>query len=256
MLKGFYRYITPLLALMLALGCARQAKLRSVETTYVEMSTKGATAEDSTVLRQISPYKIKMEKEMNEVLAVSAAPMMKGEPEGTLGNFVADLTLKKANDKYSPADGAKADICMLNNGGLRTALPQGDITRGKVFELMPFENNLVVLTMSGEQTLKMLEYVAAIGGAPLSGVIMGIKDKKPVNIKVNGQPFDVNKTYKIVTSDYLANGGDKMHFFKQPLQTDELNYLLRDAIIDHLKEEHQKGYQLKAKTDGRIYYDK
>lgn len=256
MRRDLHRHFILLLALVLALGCTRQAKLKTVETTYVEMSSPGSAAEDSILLNQISPYKTKMEKEMNEVLAVSSVAMMKGEPEGALGNFVADLTLKKANEKYSPADGAMIDICMLNNGGLRTALPQGEITRGKVFELMPFENSLVVLTISGEKTLKMLEYIAAIGGAPVAGVTMGIKDKKPVNIRVNGQPFDVNRTYKIVTSDYLANGGDKMHFFKEPVKTDELNYLLRDAIIEYMKDKHRQGSQLKAETDGRIYYDK
>ena len=256
MQPNFIRHIIPLFALLLALGCASQAKLKSVDTAYVELSKTGSATEDSAIVKQISPYKTKMEKEMNEIVSVSSVAMMKGEPEGLLGNFVADLILKKTNEKYSPADGAKADICMLNNGGLRTALPKGEITRGKAFELMPFDNSIVVLTMSGEKTLQMLEYIAAIGGTPISGVTMGIKDKKPVNVKVNGKPFDVNRTYKVATSDYLANGGDKMNFFKDPISTEVLNYLLRDAIIEYMREEHRKGNELKAELDGRIYHDK
>jgi 2',3'-cyclic-nucleotide 2'-phosphodiesterase (5'-nucleotidase family) len=256
MTRKIQRYLVAMLALLLALGCASQPKLKSVEAAYIEMSKTGAALEDSAMLRQISPYKTKMEKEMNEIVAVSSLAMVKGDPEGLLGNFVADLTLKKTNEKYSPSDGAKADICMLNNGGLRTALPKGEITRGKVFELMPFDNTIVVLTMSGEKTWAMIEYIAAIGGAPVSGITMGIKDKKPVDVKVNGVPFDIGRTYKVVTSDYLANGGDKMNFFKVPIATEVLNYLLRDAIIEYMREEHRKGNLLKAELDRRIYHDK
>jgi 2',3'-cyclic-nucleotide 2'-phosphodiesterase (5'-nucleotidase family) len=244
-----------LYALAFVFACKQPAKISSVNTAYVEISSANTT-EDSITAKQIAPYKIKLDSEMNEVLAVTATAMMKGEPEGLLGNFVADLTLKKANEKYAPADGAKIDICMLNNGGLRTPLPKGEITRGKVYELMPFDNRIVVLTISGEKTMQMLEYLAAIGGAPVSGIQMGIKNKKPVDITVNGTAFDVSRTYKIVTSDYLANGGDKMSFFKDPVKIEDIDYLLRDAIIDYMKEENKKGNQLKAEQDRRLYHDK
>jgi 2',3'-cyclic-nucleotide 2'-phosphodiesterase (5'-nucleotidase family) len=239
-------------ALLVASGCSPKLHVSSVSTGYVEMSSANIAA-DSTASNTIAPYKVKMEKEMNDVVGITTAAMMKGEPEGTLGNFVADLTLKKANEKYAPADGKKADICMLNNGGLRTSLPQGDITRGKVYELMPFDNRIVVLTLTGQKMQQLTEYLAAINGAPVAGITIGIKDKKPTTVKINGAALDINRNYKVVTSDYLAGGGDKMSFFKDPVSTEDINYLLRDAIIDHMKEETSKGNKLSAQKDGRIY---
>ena len=164
------------------------------------------------------------------------------------------LILKKANEYYKPQDGIKAHLCILNSGGLRTALPKGEITRGKIFELMPFENELTVVTLSGKNALLLFEYLAKAGGAPVSGIKMGIENEMPSRIFVNGEPFDSLKTYKVVTSDYLANGGDKYSFFKEPLQREDLRVKVRDAIMEFIMEEKQNGKALNSHFDGRIYY--
>lgn len=253
--KSSLRNLAFLATLVAFCACSKQTVISSVNVSHTEINNTNTTA-DSSVLIRIAPYKQKMESEMNEVVGVTSMPMVKAEPEGSLGNFVADLTLKKTNEKYSPADGAKADVCLLNNGGLRTSLPMGEITRGKVYELMPFDNRIVVLTLTGEKMQQLIEYLAYSGGAPVSGVKMGIKNKKPVNVTINGQPIDANRNYKVVTSDYLAAGGDKMRFFNDPIKIEDINYLLRDAIIDYMKEEHKKGNKLSTEADGRIYNDK
>ena len=79
--------------------------------------------------------------------------------------------------------------------------------------------------------------------------------EKITGIKIGGQNFDASKTYKIATSDYLAGGGDKYYFFKDPVKTETLNYKLRDAIIDYMIEENRKGNSLKVNIDGRIKYE-
>jgi 2',3'-cyclic-nucleotide 2'-phosphodiesterase (5'-nucleotidase family) len=88
---------------------------------------------------------------------------------------------------------------------------------------------------------------------PIAGCKFGVKDSVAMNIEVGGKPFDINQSYKVATSDYLANGGDKMIFFKNPLETEVLGVLLRDAIIEYMTEENKKGKTLTAKLDGRIY---
>jgi 2',3'-cyclic-nucleotide 2'-phosphodiesterase (5'-nucleotidase family) len=197
-----------------------------------------------------------MDSEMNKVLAYSDQVMIKGNPEGLLNNFVSDLILKKSNEYYKAADGKKVDMCLLNTGGLRQSLPKGAITLGKVYELMPFENYLVIVTLSGVKTKQMFDYIAKVGGMPLSGFAMGMKDTLAVNVTMNGKPFDISKNYTIVTSDYLANGGDKMKFFNDPIKREALGVKVRDAIIIYIKEENEKGNTLKAKLDKRIYYEK
>lgn len=192
---------------------------------------------------------------MNNVLGVSDDALLKGLPEGTLGDFVSDAVLKKTNDAYHPADHLPADICLLNNGGLRSQLPKGKLTLGNIFELMPFENEIVVLTLSGEKTKQLFESLVENNGAPFSGAKVKGKGKKMTDLEIGGKPFDVNKTYKVATSDYLAGGGDKYNFFAAPIKTETLSYKLRDAIVDYIKDETKKGNTIKATIDGRIKYE-
>jgi len=237
-------------------SCKPHAFISKVDSGVISIDTINVIKEDTSALRVIIPYKEKMDAKMNEVLAYSDQAIIKGYPEGLLNNFVSDLILKKVNEYYKSKDNVIIDFCLLNNGGLRQPLPKGAITLGKVYELMPFENNLVVITLTGEKTKQMFDYIAKAGGEPISGFTMGIKDTLAVNIKVDGKPFDINRNYKVVTSDYLANGGDKMKFFYDPLKSEDLGVKLRDAIIIYIKEEYKKGNTLKAKLDNRIYYEK
>ena len=127
-------------------SCFPHLQLGKTESVFFDLRDSLVPG-DSVLIAEIAPYKSGMDKTMNEVLNTSDVAMTKDVPEGLLGNFVADLILKKANDYYAPDDGAKVSICILNNGGLRTPLPKGDITRGKVFELMPFENEMVFIQL-------------------------------------------------------------------------------------------------------------
>jgi 2',3'-cyclic-nucleotide 2'-phosphodiesterase (5'-nucleotidase family) len=196
-----------------------------------------------------------MDKIMNEVLAYSDSSLTKDLPEGSLGSFVSDAVLKKTNDVYKPADNIPAHICLLNNGGLRAQLPKGKITRGNAFELMPFENSIVVLTLTGEKMQQLFQSMVSSNGAPFAGATVKAKGKKITELKINGQDLDLSKNYKVVTSDYLAAGGDKYDFFKDPVKIDTLDYKLRDAIIDYMIEENKKGNKIKSKKDGRIKYE-
>ena len=105
-------------------------------------------SEDSASNAIIYPYKAELSKTINEVICQSAIEMSKERPEGLLGNFVADLILEIGHEMYLPPDKRNIDFCYLNHGGLRASLPKGDISRQRVFELMPFENELVVVTLS------------------------------------------------------------------------------------------------------------
>lgn len=238
---------------VLVTACAPHTKIASIETAFITL-TDSTAAEDTAAANLIAPYKTAIDKIMNEVLNVSEVEMEKDQPESLLGNFVADISLEKANEYYHPEDSIKADLCLLNNGGLRATLPKGEITRGRIFELMPFENELVVLTLSGAQTKELFIVLAKFGGMPVSGINMGIADDRPDEVFINDIPFDSSKTYKVVTSDYLANGGGKLQFFNNPLKREDLGIKLRDAIIAYIIEEREKGNKLTSGYDGRIHY--
>jgi len=236
----------------LLLSCAH-TKLVKTKTTDIKISVNDSTSGEKSIQQLIQPYKSSMEGEMNEVIGRSAMEMEKAQPEGQLGNFVADLVFQKAMEKYKPQDGKMPDFCLINNGGLRTSLPQGDITKRNAFELMPFENEIVVVTISGEKAKELFDYIATVGGQPVSNIKMGIQNQQPYHIYIGKESFDEKRTYKVVTSDYLAQGGDNMTFFKEPLKLENLQYKIRDAIIDFIWEENLNGKEIKSNLDGRIY---
>ena len=201
---------------------------------------------DSLITSIIEPYKVGIDSVMNEVLCISSVEMIKGKPESLLGNFVTDLCLEMYD--------SIADICVMNNGGLRSSLPSGKITRGDIYKLMPFENELVVLELNAEEVYELAEYITNRGGEPFSGCNIYLYESKIMEIEVeNGDIIHKNEfdnvtmslpvcgtyselmeddlyTFKVLTSDYLANGGDKMKFFNNKEQY-KVGIKLRDAII-------------------------
>ena len=192
---------------------------------------------DSTIYNIIQPYQNEIEEQMNETLVYTKNDLTKGRPQSTIGNFVTDICLNYCD----------ANICVFNNGGLRTTIDKGDITRGKIFELMPFENELVILELNKTDFIGLLNYISLRGGEPFSG--LNIKIDKNNNIIEHSWPvnFNNNETVRVLTSDYLANGGDKMSFFKGKKQH-KIGLKLRDAIIDYC----EKNDTIDIRLDNRI----
>ncbi len=220
-LKLHHSYILYLVAI-LTTACSPTYNLQSYEHKVEEVKTVA----DSNILSIIKPYQDEIEEEMNEVLCVSEMLMTKKGSQSLLGNFVTDLCLKQFPDK--------ADICIMNNGGLRTSLPKGDITRGKIYELMPFENELVILELKQEDFKGLLKYIISRGGEPFSGMELKTNNKGELisYTFLNTINFEKGEIVKVLTSDYLANGGDKMWFFQNKEQ-EQVGLKLRDAIINH-----------------------
>jgi len=115
---------------------------------------------------------------------------------------------------------------------------------------MPFENNIVVVDLPGKSVLNLVEYlIQSKRPHPLSHIqIILDKHHELHDLKINGKPFDVDKTYHVATSDYLVTGGDNMTFFKGMTGSTDTDYLIRNAMIDYFK----KVDTLKAKVDDRF----
>jgi 2',3'-cyclic-nucleotide 2'-phosphodiesterase (5'-nucleotidase family) len=244
-------FIVALIPLLVA-GCAGKARISKVETKNYQLAGSGSGDVDSVTYYKILPYKKSLDADMNAVLAFSDQSLEKGNPEGLLGDFVSDACLETANRSYYPADGKPIDFIFLNNGGLRNPLPKGNITKGNIFELMPFENELVVLKLNGALAKKIFNFIAAKDGAPVAGVKFRIKNKEAVNIEINNQPFDSAGTYKAVTSDYLAGGGDQYFFLAEVKEKESLNLKVRDAIIQYLNQKSKADEHIVVKADQRI----
>jgi 2',3'-cyclic-nucleotide 2'-phosphodiesterase (5'-nucleotidase family) len=196
----------------------------------------------------IKPYKDSLDAVMSQVIIVNDDMLTKKQPESDLGNVLADAMLNQANKVC----GKKADVSILNIGGIRlTQLAPGPVTMGKIYELMPFENKMVLIEVKGSEMQKLFDAIAHAGGWPISGASFIIKSRRAVNTKIAGQPVDSSKTYILALSDYLAEGGDNLEMIKGKPYTD-CKKTLRQAFIDEFAEMNAQGKHLKSYFDQRI----
>ncbi len=169
----------------------------------------------------IRPYSDQLKSKMEERLGYAACDHVKNRPEGNLGDWVADLTLERATVDFRDSGEVKL-IALFNHGGLRAPIGKGDILLSSIYELMPFDNEIVYIQLLPERWKQIHEYLRQSGGEPIAG--FSYADSL------------WNDNFWVVTSDYLANGGDRMNFFKEPLQSVKTGRLLRDEIIDFVRE--------------------
>ena len=168
---------------------------------------------DSNMYYTILPYKTKLDAQMNAVLCYSKQVMKKTKPESLLGNWTSDVCLEIAQKIYKD----DIDLSFFNVGGLRNPIPKGDITKKDLFKLMPFENELVVLELNKSEFLDLKTYFNTTNGQPIAFA----------------DGFSLNDSlFLVLTTDYLANGGDKMAFFKNKTQN-KLGIKMRDALINY-----------------------
>ena len=188
----------------------------------------------------IKPYREHINKDLDSVLAYCPQTLDKssGKWQTTIGNLMADVTLMRGNLVFQAREKMNIDICLLNSGGIRSILPKGNVTARNAFEIMPFENSLVIIALKGEQILEMVDYfIAEKKPHPLAGITFAIdKDNVAKNILVQGKPIQKETIYYVGTNDYLSNGGDNMDFFKKGVQKFDMDYKLRNILIDYFKE--------------------
>ncbi|MFV8332453.1 5'-nucleotidase C-terminal domain-containing protein [Flavobacterium sp. GSP14] len=188
----------------------------------------------------IKPYREHINNDLDSILAYCPETLDKstGKWQTTIGNLMADVTLSRGNTVFQSREKKNIDICLLNSGGIRSILPKGNVTARTAFEIMPFENSLVVIALKGDQIIEMVDFfIAEKKSHPLAGVTFTIdKNKVAKNILVQGKPVQKETIYYVGTNDYLSNGGDNMNFFKKGVQKFDLQYKLRNILIDYFKE--------------------
>ena len=241
------RFTILLSFILLFAACKTNTFIADVEENSIQMES--SMEADAAIEQLIEPYKTKLDAKMNIKIGEIAQSLPKGRPESLLGNWVCDALHVQCEQYFEQ----KIDFTYTNHGGLRIpALNKGDVTIGKIFELMPFDNMMVVVELDYESLMKMINHFATKGGEPISHHFkMVIEDGKPTNVTINGKPIDKNRAYKMATTDYIANGGDRLSFLKDR-PTAHLEKFFRDAVIEYIKAETAKGNVMDAKLDGRV----
>lgn len=208
---------------------------------------------DSSIVKYYQPFKKNLEESLlNTPISYSPETYKKndGELNSTLSNMFADATYEMSNPVFNKMSGENIDIVLLNNGGIRSIISKGNISEKTAFELMPFENSIVVLELNGLSIIKMIDYLRKVKlQHPISGLQITLNNDYSVNeVKINGVSIENEKKYYVATTDYLLEGGDKMYFLAETTKTTDINYKMRDILIDYFK----KYDTLKLKSDNRF----
>ena len=189
---------------------------------------------------------------MDSILAYSPTNYDKknGLLNTAIGNMMADVALKLSNPVYKARKNRDIDFVLLNHGGIRASISKGDITTRTAYNVMPFENSMVVCELDGETVEELINYLKLSKKAhPISGINIVLDNSyNLIEAKINGKEISKNKIYSVATTDYLLNGGDKMDFFKKSKENTILDYKLRNILIDYFKQIDTLSFQ----TDNRF----
>lgn len=219
-----------LIATVVLAGCKAKGPLTALSTSNIQVDS--TLVADQKINSIVAPYAQNMAAAMDEVIGFSPTFLEKKKPNSILGSFMAEAVYQAA-----AASGERVDYCILNYGGIRSTLDSGEITMGEMYQLMPFENEISILTISKEQLKQVFEIIESKGGEPMADHLW--KDQTAYHI--------MNRTaYRIATNDYMANGGDNYIILTESLERIDTGIKIRDALIAFVKSNNPIPIEYKA----------
>lgn len=236
---------------------------REIRARVTETQVDSSIPDDPAVHKMIAVYGPRV-RELDNVVGKLTGELRKGGTgAGSMGNFVTDGMRAQASLKL----GAPITLALMNGGGMRrNTIGEGELRARDIFELLPFENALITLELTGEQLKKLLEMVVsgreAQSGAKVIYKTTADRRSELVSAKLRNEPsgdseLDPKATYTVVTIDYLYRvGGDRYGVLREGKNVKELGLTLRDAIIAYVKSETAAGRVIKANLDGRFVLDR
>ncbi len=242
------KYILILVVLLIVGACRSTLYLSETELRYERVSEQVKNG-DEDIDMMIAPYRDSLAAVMDEVIGNLEVSLTKESPESNIGNWLADMLYEESKQLN---DGV-LDFAVQNQGGIRvTGMSEGPITIGEVYEVMPFDNMISIISADGKGTKEFLDHIARGRGWPISkGLSFKIKDKKAVEITLHNEPLEDRRIYHFAVPDYIAGGGsgsDMLNSFKRK----DIEVLIRDAFINHIKKDTKSGINQTAKKEGRI----
>ena len=237
-----------ILFLAMMTGCRTSYHVSDVQYQDYRLEEK-SSADDAALEEILSPYRVKMDRQMNEVLIVSTKQMSLSGPESTLGNFSADATEIMA-ERYLKTE---VHFAIHNSSGLRIkTIGKGDITLSHIYQLMPFDNTLVTVELSGDEVQKLSNFMASKGGWPSSASLTyEIVDDNALNVKIDGKAIDPAGTYVMATNNYIIESANYQDYLKAKEIT-TTNVYVRDAVAEYLRSLAAEGLQYEPVLDKRV----
>ncbi len=247
MKKIYHNFI--FLLIVFALSCSKHFAPQKNEAKHYSLKEYNDNESSKKIL---ASYKYKVDSATNTIIAYTTNFVTKDGANCALGNFCCDALYYGSTNYYK---NDSIDLVILNRGGLRINLPKGDIKVGTIFELMPFENEMVLVTIKGE---KLLEVLPALADKPhpFFGMKVEINAKKEILATIKNIQIEKTKNYNIITSDYLAYGGDGFVFLKNPVNIKKSTLKIRDVFISYCKFLTENKKQIIPYTDDRLQISK
>lgn len=242
-----FLYIALLLSQMLVSCSTTKKTATGYKAAYIAIDS--SIKQKQSIEDMLVPYRVSMDSVMNKIIGYSDMPLSKAQPECTLGNFMADAQLKVAKAKN-----ALVKISIMNYGGIRVPfVTSGAITKGKIYEIMPFDNKLTIVDIPGKTLKTFCNHIAQYGGWPVAGLTFKIKDKQAIDILIDNEPLNEQLIYPTAVSDYIANGGDNCDFLSS-CKKEYFNIFIRDTLIEFLEALQSTSTPLHVNLEKRISY--
>ena len=233
MYKVFFLCIT----MMFLLSCKKDKHLVKTESVRIEINN--TIPHNPEIEDYMKPYREHVNKNLDSVLAYSPETYSKkkGVLNTVIGNLMADIILEQSKPVFKSRTKNTIDMVLLNFGGIRAPILKGNITARTAYQVMPFENSIVVVEMKGIHIKKLIKYLQKSRTAhPIAGLKLTVDTNFDiVEAVINDKKIDDDKSYFVATNDYLYQGGDEMFFFKEGIKSYTLNYKIRNAMIDYFK---------------------
>ena len=235
---------------LLLTSCRSAYEVTKVEGGRVPIDSTWDAKPDVEAIALLAPYKAKIDSVMYRVVGTAEISMDRFRPESLLSNLVADVLRESAAEVL----GKSADMGLINIGGIRNSLTEGPVTTENIYEILPFENSLCVLTMKGSVLKQLFENIAARGGEGVSGIQLKIsKDGKLLQGSVGGKPIMDDRIYTVATIDYLADGNDGMVAFPQADKREcPEGATLRGLFMKYVEAQTAAGKKITSRMEGRI----
>lgn len=256
-MRAFIFFLT-----MILLGCG--PKLTYINSKALENNQQ--IHQDSSIVTWLQPLTDSLNSEMNQIIGYTPFNIQPirarnritehQQHKANLARLVTDYTLQFSQEFASKNNLPKPELVVLNHNGLRNGIDSGNISKGTIFEVMPFDNEVLLLVLSGSQMTELFNYIATIGGSPISGAELHLDSTIFTKAVINGNTFDSRRSYCIATVDFMYEGGDGFTMLKTPKRVFQTGKLLRDIILEGIEMEYKQSGTIENRNSPRIFHKK
>ena len=222
----------------------------TIQSSYYTVDSTYDVAPNRQAENLLNKYKPIVDERIAKRIGTSAKKMTASLsiPENLLTNLTCDIIFEKGSEILNEP----ADLSLLNIGGFRASLPEGDVLLGDMYNIFPFDNTLQIAFIKGKYLRQLFTMFAAGQMQPMSHVVLTVQNRQLKEALIGGEPLDDEKTYKLVTIDYLILGGDKMGTLTKSERYIYTSFMLRDVVAEYFIEKERHGLAVDATIDGRV----